>query len=103
MAINRVLLHLTGCRCQRAAKQQAAVQDVAETIHHIMGDDLVQIFVPTAAELAEFNEPFSFHVKGGGLYDLESLDSAAAEIAEVLAKLAGRYANAAARLQGGAQ
>lgn len=100
--MNRVFLHLHGCRCARAQAYVAAAEEVAETIEGVINDeDLISFCVPTAAEYLA-GEPVTFHVRGD-FYSLDSIDTAAAEVAEVLAGMAARLSQAAAKLQGGAR
>ena len=98
--MNRVLLHL-GCRCARAEAFIAAANEVAESIELIVGDEVVEFFPPSLGDLVDCGcYRLSFYVRGAE-YQLDSLDDAAEQIAEVLAGMSRKYAEAAAALQEG--
>jgi hypothetical protein len=100
--MNRVLLHLSGCRCARAAEFVSAAAEVAEGIELLIGDDVVEFCLPSLGDVMDCGcSRVAFFVRGGD-YELDSLDDAAEQVAEILAGLSRKFAVAAAALQGGA-
>ena len=100
--MNRIITHLSRCRCQRAAEFVAAAAEVAESIELIIGDDVVEFMLPSLGDVMDGGcNRVAFYVRGGD-WELDRLDSAAAEVAEVLASLSRKFAEASAKLQGGA-
>lgn len=100
--MNRVLLHLADCRCQRAAEFVAAAAEAAEAIESLIGDDVVEFYLPSLGDVIDGGAcRLSFDVHGRH-YELDSFSDASEQVAEVLASLSRQFAEAAAALQGGA-
>lgn len=95
--MNRVLLHLSGCRCHAARQYVEAAEVVADCITETVGDGVLEFWIPSAGAFLE-GERITFYIRGGD-YELDALDSASEEVAEVLASMSRRLAVAAAALQ----